>query len=116
MEYAYLGLGSNVGERASQLDEAIRILDNTDGIQVTQKSPIYETEPVGYVDQPQFLNQCIEIYTSLTPQDLLKECLHTEQQLHRVRDIRCNVTFKRTVKNGCGFNVCCIYMVRLEKL
>ncbi|MGJ5710678.1 2-amino-4-hydroxy-6-hydroxymethyldihydropteridine diphosphokinase [Staphylococcus equorum] len=88
MEYAYLGLGSNVGERASQLDEAIRILDNTDGIQVTQKSPIYETEPVGYVDQPQFLNQCIEIYTSLTPQDLLKECLHAEQQLHRVRDIR----------------------------
>ncbi|MEP9853575.1 2-amino-4-hydroxy-6-hydroxymethyldihydropteridine diphosphokinase [Staphylococcus aureus] len=88
MEYAYLGLGSNVGEREAQLEEAIRILDNKDGIQVTQTSAIYETEPVGYVEQPQFLNQCIEIYTSLTAADLLKACLQTEQQLHRVRDIR----------------------------
>ena len=59
MTYAYLGLGSNVGERETQLDEAVRILNNKNGIEVTKVSPIYETEPVGYVDQPQFLNQVL---------------------------------------------------------
>ena len=88
MSYAYLGLGSNVGDRKAQLDQSIRILNETEGINVIQTSPIYETEPVGYVEQPQFFNQCIEIETSLTPHDLLKACLGTEQQLHRVRDIR----------------------------
>lgn len=88
MIYAYLGLGSNIGDREVQLEEAIRILDTYEGVQVTQKSPIYETEPVGYVDQPQFLNQCVEIQTNLKPHDLLQVCLNTEQQLYRVRDIR----------------------------
>ena len=88
MTYAYLGLGSNVGDRLSQLEQAIEILDQTENINVTQVSPVYETEPVGYVEQPQFLNLCIEIETSLTPQMLLHKCLQTEHQLHRVRDIR----------------------------
>ncbi|WP_251520992.1 MULTISPECIES: 2-amino-4-hydroxy-6-hydroxymethyldihydropteridine diphosphokinase [Staphylococcus] len=88
MVNAYLGLGSNIGDRETQLEEAIRILDNKEGIQVAQTSPIYETDPVGYTDQPQFLNQCIEVQTVLPPSDLLKACLDTEQQLHRVRDIR----------------------------
>ena len=56
MTYAYLGLGSNVGDRLSQLEQAIEILDHTENINVTQVSPVYETEPVGYVEQPQFLN------------------------------------------------------------
>ena len=55
MTYAYLGLGSNVGELLTQLEAAISILNDKEGITVTQKSPIYETDPVGYVDQPQFL-------------------------------------------------------------
>ncbi|MCG7340189.1 2-amino-4-hydroxy-6-hydroxymethyldihydropteridine diphosphokinase [Staphylococcus sp. ACRSN] len=84
---AYLGLGSNIGDREAQLNEAIRILNNSNGVEVTNTSPIYETEPVGYVDQPQFLNLCLEVQTSLTAQDLLKLCMETEQQLHRVRDI-----------------------------
>ncbi|SCT35490.1 2-amino-4-hydroxy-6-hydroxymethyldihydropteridine diphosphokinase [Staphylococcus caeli] len=88
MVYAYLGLGSNIGDRKMQLEEAVHILNQKDGIKVTQTSPIYETEPVGYVEQPQFLNQCIEIETSLAPHELLKECLDIEQQLHRVRDVR----------------------------
>ncbi|WP_436855922.1 2-amino-4-hydroxy-6-hydroxymethyldihydropteridine diphosphokinase [Staphylococcus caeli] len=88
MVYAYLGLGSNVGERKNQLEEAVSILNSKNGITVTKTSPIYETEPVGFVDQPQFLNQCIEIETSLAPHDLLKECLDVEQQLHRVREVR----------------------------
>ncbi|EEQ79470.1 2-amino-4-hydroxy-6-hydroxymethyldihydropteridine diphosphokinase [Staphylococcus warneri] len=85
---AYLGLGSNMGDRAHQLQQAIQIIDRFQHIDVTSVSPIYETEPVGYTDQPQFLNLCIEIETTLKPQELLKRCLETEQALHRVRKIR----------------------------
>jgi len=88
MVKAYLGLGSNIGNRKLQLNEAIKILHAYQGIQVTQVSHIYETEPVGYTNQPKFLNLCIEIETELNPQSLLKCCLATEQQLHRKREIR----------------------------
>jgi 2-amino-4-hydroxy-6-hydroxymethyldihydropteridine diphosphokinase len=88
MKTAYLGLGSNVGERLEQLESAIKILDNVEGVQVSQISSVYETEPVGYVDQPNFLNLCVEVKTELIPQQLLQQCFYTEQQLHRVRDIR----------------------------
>jgi 2-amino-4-hydroxy-6-hydroxymethyldihydropteridine diphosphokinase len=88
MKTAYLGLGSNVGERLEQLESAIKILDNVEGVQVSQISSVYETEPVGYVEQPNFLNLCVEVKTELTPQQLLQQCFYTEQQLHRVRDIR----------------------------
>ena len=54
MVQAYLGLGSNIGNRYKQLMQAIDILDHFDGIKVTQVSPIYETAPVGYTEQPQF--------------------------------------------------------------
>ena len=80
MVKAYLGLGSNIGNR--------ELLHDYQGIQVTQVSHIYETEPVGYTNQPKFLNLCIEIETELNPQSLLKCCLTTEQQLHRKREIR----------------------------
>ncbi|GGG98271.1 2-amino-4-hydroxy-6-hydroxymethyldihydropteridine diphosphokinase [Staphylococcus pragensis] len=88
MVQAYLGLGSNIGDREQQLQEAIRLIDSTEGIDVVQTSPIYETAPVGYTDQPNFLNLCIEINTELSSQALLQRCLETEQHLHRVRDIR----------------------------
>ena len=55
---------------------------------MTKISPIYETAPVGYTEQPNFLNLCLEIDTELEPKELLKYCLETEQRLHRVRDIR----------------------------
>ncbi|UDI79116.1 2-amino-4-hydroxy-6-hydroxymethyldihydropteridine diphosphokinase [Staphylococcus taiwanensis] len=88
MVKAYLGLGSNIGDRAQQLQEAIEIIDSMEDIVVTQISPIYETAPVGYTEQPNFLNLCLEIETELEPQTLLNRCLETEQRLHRVRDIR----------------------------
>jgi 2-amino-4-hydroxy-6-hydroxymethyldihydropteridine diphosphokinase len=80
MKTAYLGLGSNVGERLEQLESAIKILDNVEGVQVSQISSVYETEPVGYVDQPNFLNLCVEVKTELTPQQLLQQCFYTEQE------------------------------------
>lgn len=88
MVQAYLGLGSNIGDREKQLQEAIKIIDSIEGITVTKISPIYETAPVGYTEQPNFLNLCLEIDTELEPKELLKYCLETEQRLHRVRDIR----------------------------
>ncbi|MFS4466079.1 2-amino-4-hydroxy-6-hydroxymethyldihydropteridine diphosphokinase [Staphylococcus haemolyticus] len=88
MVQAYLGLGSNIGDREQQLQDAIKIIDSIEGISVTKISPIYETAPVGYTEQPNFLNLCLEIETELEPKELLEYCLETEQRLHRVRDIR----------------------------
>ena len=88
MVQSYLGLGSNIGDREQQLQDAIKIIDSIEGISVTKISPIYETAPVGYTEQPNFLNLCLEIETELEPKELLKYCLETEQRLHRVRDIR----------------------------
>ncbi|WP_323708564.1 2-amino-4-hydroxy-6-hydroxymethyldihydropteridine diphosphokinase [Mammaliicoccus sciuri] len=85
MHTAYLGLGSNMGDRQHQLQESVKLLNEIDGIQVVQESPIYETKPVGYTDQPDFLNMCIEISTELESSELLKVCMMIEQQLHRVR-------------------------------
>lgn len=88
MTKVYLGLGSNVGDREHQLKEALRLLDAQQGVKVTRVSSLYETAPVGYVDQPDFLNLCAEIETDLTPQAVLKNGLDIEQQLHRVRKER----------------------------
>ncbi len=85
MIQAYLGLGSNIGDRESQLNDAIKILNEYDGINVSNISPIYETAPVGYTEQPNFLNLCVEIQTTLTVLQLLECCLKTEECLHRIR-------------------------------
>ena len=83
----YLSLGSNLGDRRLNLRTAIERLDSHPEIRVTQISPLYETEPVGYADQPDFLNLCIEIKTTLTPENLLKITGSTELDLGRQRDI-----------------------------
>lgn len=88
MIQAYLGLGSNIGDRESQLNDAIKILNEYDGINVSNISPIYETAPVGYTEQPNFLNLCVEIQTTLTVLQLLEYCLKTEECLHRIRKER----------------------------
>lgn len=88
MTDVYLGLGSNVGNRQAQLNEAIRLLDAKQGIEVVKVSSFYETAPVGYVDQPDFLNLCIAIKTDLSPQAVLENALEIEQALHRVRKER----------------------------
>lgn len=88
MIQAYLGLGSNIGDRESQLNDAIKILNEYDGINVSNISSIYETAPVGYTEQPNFLNLCVEIQTTLTVLQLLECCLKIEECLHRVRKER----------------------------
>ncbi|CDR27265.1 2-amino-4-hydroxy-6-hydroxymethyldihydropteridine diphosphokinase [Staphylococcus schweitzeri] len=88
MIQAYLGLGSNIGDRESQLNEAIKILNEYEGIDVLKVSSIYETAPVGYTEQPNFLNLCIEIETTLSVSELLERCLDAEARLYRVRKER----------------------------
>lgn len=81
---AFLGLGSNLGNRAFYLSEAVASLRRST-ITVVAVSRIYETEPWGVQEQPMYWNQVIEIETSLAPLELLHVCQEIEQQLGRVR-------------------------------
>ncbi|USG66007.1 2-amino-4-hydroxy-6-hydroxymethyldihydropteridine diphosphokinase [Brevibacillus ruminantium] len=85
---AYLALGSNMGDRAEQLRQAIHKLNRRDGIRVIRISPVYETEPVGFVDQEAFLNMVIAVESDLAPEKLLETALAVEQELGRVRTVR----------------------------
>lgn len=82
-ETGYLGLGSNVGERRSHLEAAVRALP-AHGVSVLASSSTYETEPVGLVlDQPNFLNACLRVQTELEPEGLLDACKAVEREVGR---------------------------------
>jgi len=85
---SYLALGSNVGVREQYLREAIQALTATPGIKLIAVSKVFETDPVGYVEQDAFLNMVIAIETELSPTELLEHVLSIEQTLGRVRLIR----------------------------
>jgi 2-amino-4-hydroxy-6-hydroxymethyldihydropteridine diphosphokinase len=80
---AYLSLGSNVGNRQHQLDNAIAQLKCAGHI--VSVSSLYETEPVDFTDQPWFLNCAIVLATTQTPEQLLVTSLAIEQKMGRVR-------------------------------
>lgn len=84
---AYLSLGSNIGDRKKNLNEAVDILSEMDHINLTAVSSFYETDPWGYEDQDAFLNIAAEVETSLSPQELLKACQSIEKALKRERII-----------------------------
>lgn len=88
MTTAYVGLGANLGPREETLRRAIELLREADGVDVIAVSQLRETEPVGVVDQPPFLNGAVAITTALGPRDLLDLLLEIEQSLGRVRDER----------------------------
>ena len=88
MKQAYISLGSNIGDRFQHLKDAIQALHSRQGVSVQVVSSIYETAPVGYTDQADFLNVVVAIETELTAQQLLEVCQHIEQELGRVRDVR----------------------------
>jgi 2-amino-4-hydroxy-6-hydroxymethyldihydropteridine diphosphokinase len=86
MRSGYLGLGSNVGDRAGHLRAAIEMLGER-GVEVEAVSSGYETEPVGEVlDQPDFLNMAIRIRTELEPEALLDLCKQVEVERGRALD------------------------------
>ena len=85
---AYIALGSNMGERAEMLVRSLQLLDLSYGVRVEAVSAAYETDPVGYTDQPAFLNMAARLRTILEPLELLQLLLDIEQQLGRVREFR----------------------------
>jgi 2-amino-4-hydroxy-6-hydroxymethyldihydropteridine diphosphokinase len=82
---AYLGLGSNLGDRLENLLRAIRLLEER-GVPVRRSSRVYETDPVGGPEQPAYLNAVIEVDAPGTARDLLKACLRIEDEMGRVRE------------------------------
>lgn len=88
MNDAFISIGSNIGERNVYLEAAVQALDERADTTVEKVSSIYETTPVGYTDQADFLNLVVFIRTSLYAEDLLAVCQQIEQELGRERTIR----------------------------
>lgn len=85
---AFIGLGSNLGDRFGYLEAAVKALHARPDIRVVRSSSVYETAPVGLTEQPHFLNMVIEVATDLSPHRLLAAMLAAEGELGRVRDVR----------------------------
>ena len=86
MSRAYVGLGANLGDRAATLTRALALLDERPEIEVVAVSAFRETDPVGYLEQPRFLNAAAAVDTSLQPEALLAALLDVERELGRVRE------------------------------
>jgi 2-amino-4-hydroxy-6-hydroxymethyldihydropteridine diphosphokinase len=81
----YLGLGANLGERAHQLAQAISALASHPQVLLLRVSSVYETAPLGYPSQPDFLNMAILLEADCDPLTLLRYCQQVEERLGRVR-------------------------------
>jgi 2-amino-4-hydroxy-6-hydroxymethyldihydropteridine diphosphokinase len=79
---AYVGLGANLGDREATMRRAIELL----GDDVVAVSTFRETDPIGYEDQPRFLNAAVALDTELSPRELLDRLLVVERELGRTRD------------------------------
>lgn len=84
----YLSLGSNIGNRQKYIESAIELIGKTEGIEILKKSGLYETSPVGYVEQNLFLNAVIKIETDFSAREILKIINKIENELDRKREIR----------------------------
>jgi len=82
----FLGIGTNLGERERNLQEARAVLSQR--LEILKESSIYQTAPWGYLDQPAFLNQVIEAQTDLSSLNLLDFLKHTEKELGRQANFR----------------------------
>lgn len=87
-ERAYLGLGSNVGDRLAHLLDAVRMLRDDEGIRVLRSSRVWETAPVGGPPQGDFLNAVVEVEAPDDPRALLASAHRVEAALGRERSIR----------------------------
>jgi 2-amino-4-hydroxy-6-hydroxymethyldihydropteridine diphosphokinase len=83
---AYIGLGSNLGDRETMLRQALAALDEVAGVRVVAVSSFRETAPVGYLDQPDFLNGAAAVESELEPRELLDQLLAVEASLGRTRE------------------------------
>ncbi len=83
----FIALGSNIEDRLGYLGSAILYLSQHPHMKIVALSAIYETAPVGYVDQDAFYNMVIQVSTTLSPIDVMDLCLHIEHKLGRIRTI-----------------------------
>ena len=88
MKKAYLGIGTNIGDRYNNIMNAIDSLKHLPLTQVVAISDVYETEPWGYEQQDDFLNVCVEIETELSPKTILGACLGIEAAFGRERPFK----------------------------
>ncbi|NLY80932.1 MAG: 2-amino-4-hydroxy-6-hydroxymethyldihydropteridine diphosphokinase [Lysinibacillus sp.] len=88
MNDVYLSLGTNMGNREENLKKAVELLRRKEGIVVHKVSPVYETAPVGFLDQPSFLNIALYVQTTFGPFEMLEACQSIENELGRVRNVR----------------------------
>jgi 2-amino-4-hydroxy-6-hydroxymethyldihydropteridine diphosphokinase len=84
---AFLGMGSNIGNRLEALQQALDLLGAEAGVHVQRCSRVWETDPVGGPEQHDFLNVVLEVGTDLEPHDLLAASHRVEAQLGRTREI-----------------------------
>ena len=85
---AYLGLGSNLGDRLGNLQAAVDAVLAAGGIRAVASSRVWETAPIGGPSQPDYLNAVLRIETELSPRELLAICRSVEDRLGRVRGER----------------------------
>lgn len=85
---AYIGLGSNLGDKKTYINQALDLLTNNPGIKKLRAASLYKTAPMGYLEQDWFLNTVAEIETVLSPEELLALLKGVEDTLQRVRTIR----------------------------
>ena len=85
MTRSFVGLGANLEDPRTQIELALELLAAEEGVELVAVSTLRETDPVGYEDQPRFLNGAAELRTSLVARELLERLLAIERRLGRVR-------------------------------
>ncbi len=85
MTRSFVGLGANLDDPGGSIARAVALLGAEDGVEVVAVSSLRETDPVGYEDQPRFLNGAVELRTTLSARELLDRLLAIERALGRVR-------------------------------
>jgi 2-amino-4-hydroxy-6-hydroxymethyldihydropteridine diphosphokinase len=88
MHIAFIALGSNLEDPIAQVQRAMREIANLPQTQQIRASSLYQTAPVGYADQPPFINAVVQISTALSPQALLRALLNIEAEHQRRRLVR----------------------------
>lgn len=83
-----IGVGTNLGDRGKNIQQAAEALSLVPGTTVLRQSALYETTPVGYDDQPSFYNACFEVDSSLEPGEMLGVCLGIEAGFGRIREFK----------------------------
>ena len=89
-ELIYLGIGSNIGDRETNIFSAIAALDVRDDIKVVRTASIYESDPLYNLEQPKFLNTVVELKSTLDPEVMLQVCQGVELMLGRSTDHKKN--------------------------